>query len=295
MAHDRPPAGPAAGAPSSPAGLPGWRTVEIRPPDARAETWNVLRVALLIAAAVWIYLAGGVAPVAAPWAGGDGSISGRRWAGQTGVPGGVSAGAGAQDGGRDLMPWQRSFRTLGAADQRLFRELQEGLLEAENARSATGAWPAPAALAARGVPPFADLPAPRQRIYRWELRREGLAVNYLGAPAGAVPDSAAAGAPAFLLLVQEPDPRAPADPALPAAGAAGPGGAAAAGDEFHHRLMDGTVLHVSTWMLPAAGAWPAGGARPDPPAVPPLPRSGGAITNPSAAGWLQLVTGAAAP
>ena len=41
---------------------PALRTVEIAPPSARAETWNVLRVAALIVLATWIYIADTAAP-----------------------------------------------------------------------------------------------------------------------------------------------------------------------------------------------------------------------------------------
>ena len=41
---------------------PAVRTVEIAPPSARAETWNVLRAAALIVLATWIYIADTAAP-----------------------------------------------------------------------------------------------------------------------------------------------------------------------------------------------------------------------------------------
>ena len=201
------------------------------------------------------------------------------------------------------MPYQRLFRGLGGEDQRLFRELQEGLLEAENVRSSTRRWPAPGTLAGRGVPPFADAAGRGgRRFYRWQLRQEGPIVNYLGVPADRRD-------PAFLLLVQEPDPGAPAQGLPPGgpAGGAGPdqgpgaiaGGAGAAGadaaqatDEVHHRLADGTLLHVSVWLrqapAAAAGAGAAGpSARADDPG-----RDPGVIAVPYARGWTQLLVGA---
>jgi hypothetical protein len=238
-------------------------TVEIRPPSARAETWNVLRAGALIVLATWIYIAdtaGGASPSAAA--------------------GAATSAAAGRAAARDLMPYQRLFPSLDGAQQLMFRELREGLLEAENLRSATRRWPPPAALAGRGIPPFADVPASRRHTYRWELRQEGLYVNYLGVPADAR-------APAFLLLVQEPDPRAPADPAAPPPGAPD--------DEVHHRLADGTVLHVSIWMR-AGGRFGA-------PAAPGLPVAApvaaGAAAAPAAAvimvpyaeGWTQLLAG----
>lgn len=54
-------------------------------------------------------------------------------------------------------------------------------------------------------------------------------IDYLGLPAPPCPSTA----PAWLLAIQEPDPGAPPDRS-PA-------------DEQHHRLADGTVLHVAVW------------------------------------------------
>jgi hypothetical protein len=233
------------------------RSVEIRPPSARAETWNVLRVAALLVLATWIYLADTAASRQAPAAAGGARVA-------SGDP--MRGGGGA----RDLMPYQRLFRTLDGEDQRIFRELQEGLIEAENVRAAAHRWPAAAALAAQGIPPFAGGPARGgRRGYHWEMRQEGLYVNYLGLPADRRD-------PAFLLLVQEPDPQAP--PAGP------PGQPILPGDEIHHRLEDGTILHVSTWMLRPGGAGAADAAG-----------RGGVIAEPFARGWTQLLIGAPRP
>jgi hypothetical protein len=269
------------------------RGVEIRPPSARAETWNVLRVAALIVLATWIYLAGTAEPrrgADAGWlraasagaAGGGGGGGGGAaaappggspaWSGAA-AAGGVGAVAGGGAGTRDLMPYQRLFRSLGGEDQRLFRELQEGLLEAENVRSSTRRWPAPAALGSQGIPPFAGGPGRGgRRLYRWELLQEGPYVNYLGLPSDRRD-------PAFLLLVQEPDPQALAAGPAPAAPAAlAP---LSPNDEMHHRLPDGTILHVSTWMRPPGpGAADAGGR---------------VIVEPYLLGWSQLLVGAAQP
>jgi hypothetical protein len=279
---------------------PAVRTVEIAPPSARAETWNVLRAAALIVLATWIYIADTAAPAArGPGAGAGAGAAG--WPGEAGAPGqaGVAggsgtaggaegAGGGAAAGGdeaRDLMPYQRLFRSLGGEDQRLFRELQEGLLEAENVRSSTRRWPAPAALAARGIPPFADAAGRGgRRLYRWQLRQDGPIVNYLGTPADRRD-------PAFLLLVQEPDPGAPGGAGAAAAGAQ-------ATDEVHHRLADGTLLHVSVWRREAPAA--AGGAGAaglavavdDPGRAGRDGRDGGAIAAPYTRGWTQVLVGA---
>jgi hypothetical protein len=195
------------------------RPVAVHVLSARAELLLVTRVAMAIAVAVWIYVA-------------------------------FAAGAGGGGGGRkNLLPFQRLIAERPAAEQRTFRELQEGLLEAESARAATGAWPAPDALGVDGIPPFA--PDPTQRIrHTWTLARAGSFVNYLGVPAST-------DAPAWLVLVQEPEPGVLPDQAFE--------------DEEHHRLPDGTMLHVSTWVH-------AGGRN----------VAAHLVRMPQAEGWLQL-------
>jgi hypothetical protein len=287
---------------------PAVRTVEIAPPSARAETWNVLRAAALIVLATWIYIADTAAPAGSGLGGAAPGAAravfraaGRGGPRGPGGPGGLGSIAG--DAARDLMPYQRLFRGLGGEDQRLFRELQEGLLEAENVRSSTRRWPAPGTLADRGVPPFADAAGRGgRRFYRWQLRQEGPIVNYLGVPADRRD-------PAFLLLVQEPDPGAPAQGSPPGgpAGGAGPaqgsrgiaGVAGVAGaqatDEVHHRLADGTLLHVSVWRreAPAAPAAAVGAGAAGPSAGADDPgRDPGVIAVPYARGWTQVLVGA---
>jgi hypothetical protein len=263
------PAGESGAAEPATAVAPSLRSVEVVPPGTTAETANVLRLAALIVLATWIYIAGTGTDIGT---GGDGGGS---VAPDLAPVGGQTANAGAA---RDLMPYQKLFITLGSDEQRMFRELQEGLLEAENVRGSVrggGQWPAPAALAALGVPPFADAAAPRRHRYRWEMRHDGLFVGYLGA--------AEAGAPAFLLLVQEPDPRAPPDPAAPPAGAPNaPNPPNPPNDEVHHRLADGTVLHVGIWMH-AAGQSGAAAAGYDGDAL---------LAAPYARGWTQVLVGA---
>jgi hypothetical protein len=131
-------------------------------------------------------------------------------------------------------PWQHSFLELDEDGQRLYRLLREGLLEAENARARDGAWPAPEALAAEGIPPFAaGAAAPG---LRWTLRQAGLATTYLGEGPGT----------RWLVLFLEPDAAARAAPAPPT-------------DEEHHTLPDGTALHVTVWTQPAAAGPPPEG------------------------------------
>lgn len=179
------------------------RTVEIRPPSVRAETLNVLKASAAIVAIVAAYL---FRP----------SFSDQ------------SPNLQSRQSPVGLLPYQQLIRDAPLADQRIYRELQEGLLEAERMRAETGQWPDVATLVAEGIPPFT--PDPTQKIsYKWSSVRQDWAINYLGIPA----DPAAL---AWILVILEPEPGAPADPAP--------------NDETHHRLPDGTTLHVSIWNIP---------------------------------------------
>ena len=172
------------------------RRIEVRPPSARDELLSVLRAGMLVLLGAGLVLATD------------------------------SATFRAEDAGvRHLLPFQALIRDRPPLEQRMFRELQEGLLEAEMRRVDARTWPPPAALAADGIPPFAIDPTAKG-AYTWQLLASGLFVNYLGLPLR--PD-----APAWLVLVQEPDPKGPPDPARE--------------DEEHHRLITGEMLHVSTW------------------------------------------------
>src|SRR5439155_2330888 len=58
-----------------------------------------------------------------------------------------------------VLPFQVLFRDLPGAEQRIFREMQEGALEALRIRGTTAEWPEVDALAAQGIAPFtADVP-----------------------------------------------------------------------------------------------------------------------------------------
>lgn len=201
--------------------------MEIQPPSARREAASVLRLAALILAGTWIYLANTTAPK-----------------------------AGAAAAQPSLVSFQKLFRDLSPAEQRQFRALREGLLEIENLRSATGAWPAPQTLAEQGIPPFAPDPIV-QETYRWSSYHEGILVNYLGLPA-------TPGGEAYLLFLQEPTPGAPPD--------------RAPNDEEHHRLLNGDVLHVSVWMHGDGSKVPAA-----------------FVGLPEADGWTQLLAGSSTP
>jgi hypothetical protein len=196
------------------------RRVEVMPPSARGELGNVVRVGMVVLIGVWMFLA--------------------------------TDSATFRDGGgatRHLLPFQSLIQDRPALEQRMFRELQEGLLEAESKRAANGTWPAATALAAEGIPPFAIDPTAKGGPYDWRLTINGSFVNYLGVPRRT-------GAPAWLVLVQEPEPAAPPDPARE--------------DEEHHRLLNGDMLHVSTWVRADAR----------------VPT--GTIRAPQAEGWTQL-------
>jgi hypothetical protein len=177
------------------------RTREVRTPSARGETWAVARALFHIA--YWSVLA-----ISAEAHG----------AKQPGVAAALSS------------PFERGFQDLAPADQRLFRASQEGVLEAERIRSASGRWPGVEALARAGVPPFAPDPIDRAG-YTWQRVETGPKVDYIGVP------RTGAGREAFFIVLVEPDPGTPKDPF-------------AVTDETHHRLGDGTMIHVTFWMGP---------------------------------------------
>ncbi|HEY7290065.1 MAG TPA: hypothetical protein VH583_09535 [Vicinamibacterales bacterium] len=175
------------------------RSVTVTPLSARSELLLVVRAAMVIAVGVWMYVAA--------------TASGA---------GGGAAGTSA----RNLLPYQKLVADRPFAEQRMFRELQEGLVEAEASRSTNGSWPDAAALADNGIPPFATDPT-RRSSYTWSTTKSGTIVNYLGLPAN--PNE-----PAWLLLIQEPEPGVPPDQNFE--------------DEEHNRLASGAMLHVSTWL-----------------------------------------------
>jgi uncharacterized protein DUF6162 len=207
------------------------RTVEIHPPSVRAETLNVVKASAAIVVLVAAYLF------------------------RPAMFGGVSEQAASRPA--DLLPFQSLVGDATSPDQRMFRELQEGLLEAERIRAVTGRWPEVAALAAEGIPPFTADPTRKTASYRWSTLVQGGTVNYVGIPT-------TPSAPAWLLAVIEPEPGAPPDPSPL--------------DETHHRLPglpDGTTLHVSIWQVPENTR-----------------RSGfSAVALPQNEGWTQLLVG----
>lgn len=206
------------------------RSMAIRPPSAATEAAFVFRAAVTILLITWLYLANSTPK--------------------------ASRARGANDRPIDTaatdLTSQRLFRDLNAHDQRMFRAMHEGLLEAENVRSASGAWPPPAALAQQGIAPFAPNRIAQDQ-YLWTLQRDGNVINYFGRP----PDPQL---PAFLILILEPTPGALPDPAPV--------------DEQHHQLANGDKLHVTLWMHPDGGTVPH--------ALVPLPE---------ARGWTKLLAG----
>jgi hypothetical protein len=174
--------------------------VDVHVLSAREELLALLRTAMAICIGVWMYVAVTVGP--------DDATS------------------------KDLLPFQKLIAERDPAEQRMFRELQEGLIEAERARDERGQWPTPQLLAEEGIPPFADDPTRRTR-YEWRLEQSGPAASYVGVPADG-------GSPAWMLLLQDPTPGVPPDQNFE--------------DEEHHRLANGVMLHVSTWVHPPGSA-----------------------------------------
>jgi len=156
----------------------------------------------------------------------------------------------SNDTGRDLLPYQTLVQTLPDADQQMFKVIRQGVQEAERDRVRSSAWPNPEALAARGVAPFAA--AGSESPYTWSLLQQGSIVDYFGQPK----DGAA---PAWLLEIQEPEPGMPPDMSPV--------------DDEHHRLPDGTMLHIYVWMHRYGGQVPVGFVR-----------------QPQNAGWLSVYT-----
>lgn len=144
-----------------------------------------------------------------------------------------------------LMPYQTLVRSLVSADQAMYEDLQGQLVELESARTVMGRWPDASTL--RGRPP-----------YTWTHAQEGLFLNYLATPPSDGSDAA------WLLVIQEPDPRAPPDPAP--------------NDETHVRLPDGTILHVTIWTHRFGGQLRQGFVR-----------------QPESVGWMQVLTAPVAP
>lgn len=127
-----------------------------------------------------------------------------------------------------LLPFQMLMRDLVGADQKMFETLKQSLLDAEATRAATGRWPDGPALGSLPVAlAGAESGAAATGAYQWHIQTQGVITHYVGRPSGDV------AAPAWMIAIKEPEPGVPTD--------------TAPNDEEHHRLPDGTVLHVSIW------------------------------------------------
>lgn len=153
------------------------------------------------------------------------------------------------DTGR-LMPYQMLMRDLVIDDQAMFNALEQSLLDAEAVRSTSGRWPDAPAL--RSLPPVMPGAAAGGTAYAWQRQTQGVITHYVGVPGREV------SAPAWMIAIKEPEPGVPTD--------------TAPNDEEHHRLPDGTVLHVSIWTHRFGG-------QVDPAFVP----------QPEAGGWTQVL------
>lgn len=198
------------------------RTVEIVGPSRRGEGARVLQAAAAIAVVALLIV-------------------------------GRGGGARSPAEAAGLAPYQLLFAELAPAEQRLVRQLQEGMAEQELVRGSGKPWPTPEALADEGVPPFAADPLGPKLT--WVLQREGGSVDYLGLS----PDPSG---PAYLLLYLEPELGVPGDPPETPV------------DETHHRLRNGMMIHASLWVRPTSP-----------------PRTSAAITRPFLEGWKQILLG----
>jgi hypothetical protein len=122
------------------------------------------------------------------------------------------------------LPYQTLAGSLPESDQKDFRALRDSLLAAEAVRSQTSRWPDGGALRVA------------RSDHRWTRFDRGMTIGYLGLPR----DPAQ---PAWLLEIQEPEPGMAPDPAP--------------NDEQHHRLADGTTLHIYVWTHRLGGQVPA--------------------------------------
>ena len=133
--------------------------------------------------------------------------------------------------GPALLAYQVEFAALPPSQQRIFRELQDAAQEIERVRGSEKRWLDVAELGALGIAPFAT--DPLLPDYRWSKETRGLVQRYSGAPGS----NASAEHPAYLVKFVEPESGSAeaADPRTPL-------------DEEHHRLKDGTLIHVTIWM-----------------------------------------------
>lgn len=181
----------------------GRRTVEARSPSAKKETVLVIGVAVLV-------LAAGLVLAPGPGRGPEPRAAG------------------------ELLPYQRLFSSLPEEEQLRYRELLEGVVEAENLRAESGQWPSVEALRAAGVPPFLPNPIDKGAL-SWSQRGQAPVYNYLGGRDG--------GGAAWLVLLQESGDRLGKE--VPTV---------ADLDEQHRLLSNGEIIHFSVWRRDSAPA-----------------------------------------
>lgn len=159
----------------------------------------------------------------------------------------VRGGDSAADDRKNLLPYQLLARTLAEPAQHTHAALRQGLLAAESDRARLNRWPDASTLRDHGVAPFDGTGGPR---LTWYSFMQSTTINYVGIPADDIE-------PAWILAIQEPESGAPPDPSPD--------------DDEHHRLPDGTTLHIYVWMHRFGG-------RVTPAFVP----------QPQAEGWVQV-------
>lgn len=133
---------------------------------------------------------------------------------------------------QDTPSWQRPVSELTEPQQKFYATLRELLRKAEAERGKSKSWPAPAGIFPEG----------------FSLQQQGIYVNYAGEREGL----------RWLVLFIEPDPRFPAENVRE--------------DDEHHRLSDGTMLHVTVWTQPTSE-----------------PRPERVTAFPAAEGWVERV------
>ena len=141
---------------------------------------------------------------------------------------------GSGDAARNLLPYQTLVRTLTTTEQQMFTALRRGLPDLESERARTSQLAGTDGAGGRRRAPLFDRRGRRHAVAALPAGRHGQL------PRAARRTSA----PAWLLMIQEPEPNEPPDPAPL--------------DEEHHRLPDGTTLHIYVWMHRYGGRMPAG-------------------------------------
>ena len=133
-------------------------------------------------------------------------------------------GGDGDDDRKNLLPYQLLATTLSDSAQQTHSSLRQGLIAAESDRARLKRWPEADTLREHGVAPFDGTGSVG---LTWHSFTQSTTINYIGIPADGTD-------PAWILAIQEPESGAPADPSP--------------NDDEHHRLPDGTTLHIYVWM-----------------------------------------------